>query len=161
MLKISLYPGTFDPITYGHIDLIRRASSLFDKVIIAVAESSGKNPLFSFEERVNLITEVVKKIPNIEVCGFSGLLVELARKKNAKVLVRGLRTASDFEYEFQLASMNKRLAPEVESLFLTPSEKYSFISSSLVREVASLGGDITEFVPIEVQNALKNCFQPI
>ena len=155
MPKIVLYPGTFDPITTGHLDLIERASRLFDKVIVAVASSRGKNPLFSVDERVALVEAVVKDMENIEVCGFSGLLVDLAEQKQANVLLRGLRAVSDFEYEFQLANMNRRLAPNLESLFLTPAEQYSFISSTLVREIASLGGDVSEFVPTQVMDALK------
>lgn len=159
MAKIVLYPGTFDPITNGHLDLIERASNLFDKVIVAVARSAGKNPLFSVEERVALVEEVVQHKANIEVCGFSGLLVDLAKQKNANVFLRGLRAVSDFEYEFQLANMNRRLAPDVESLFLTPDEKYSFISSTLVREIAALGGDVNQFVPLAVQKALETRFK--
>lgn len=158
MEKIVLYPGTFDPITNGHLDLIERAARLFDKVVVAVADSHGKNPLFDVETRVELVKKVVKNIPGIEVCGFKGLLVNLAKEKNAMALLRGLRAVSDFEYEFQLANMNRHLAPELDSLFLTPSEQYSFISSTLVREVASLGGDVSEFVPPAVQQELKNRF---
>ncbi len=155
MAKTALYPGTFDPITNGHLDLIKRASKLFDKVIVAVAASAGKKPMFSIEERVVLAEQAVEEYTNVEVCGFSGLLVELAKQKNAQVLLRGLRAVSDFEYEFQLANMNRRLAPEVESLFLTPDEKYAFISSTLVREISTLGGDVSEFVPPVIQSALK------
>ncbi len=158
MTRIVLYPGTFDPITNGHLDLIERASRLFDRVVVAVADSQGKNPLFNFESRVELVKKVVSSMTNIEVCGFSGLLVDLAKEKNAIALLRGLRAVSDFEYEFQLANMNRHLAPELESLFLTPSEQYSFISSTLVREVASLGGDVSEFVPPVVQDRLKIFF---
>ena len=159
MAKIVLYPGTFDPITNGHLDLIERASRLFGKVIVAVAGNHGKKPLFDVDTRVELVKKVVEKIENVEVCGFTGLLVDLAKKKNACALLRGLRAVSDFEYEFQLANMNRRLAPELESLFLTPAEQYSFISSTLVREVASLGGDVSEFVPEVVQLELKKCFE--
>ncbi len=158
MTKIVLYPGTFDPITNGHLDLIERAARLFDKVVVAVADSQGKNPLFDVETRIELVKKSVKKIKGTEVCGFKGLLVNLAKQKNAIALLRGLRAVSDFEYEFQLANMNRHLAPELESLFLTPSEQYSFISSTLVREVASLGGDVSEFVPSAVQQELKNRF---
>jgi len=159
MANILLYPGTFDPITNGHLDLIERAARLFDRVIVAVADSPGKNPLFDVETRVELVEQVVSKIENIEVCGFRGLLVDLAKEKNANILLRGLRAVSDFEYEFQLANMNRHLAPGLESLFLTPSEKYSFISSTLVREVASLGGDISQFVPEAVQKQLEVRFK--
>jgi len=158
MKNIVLYPGTFDPITNGHLDLIERAARLFDLVIVAVADSPGKSPLFDVDTRVELVEEVVSDLKNIEVCGFSGLLVDLAKEKNANVLLRGLRAVSDFEYEFQLANMNRHLSPELESLFLTPSEQYSFISSTLVREVASLGGDISQFVPKAVQKKLQTRF---
>jgi pantetheine-phosphate adenylyltransferase len=159
MPKIAIYPGTFDPITNGHLDLIQRASKLFDKVIVAVAQSRGKDPLFAADQRVELAKEVVQRIANVEVCGFSGLLVDLAKCKQSKILLRGLRAVSDFEYEFQLANMNRRLDPEIESVFLTPSEQYSFISSSLIREIAALNGDVSQFVPVEVQKALENCFK--
>lgn len=159
MTKIVLYPGTFDPITNGHLDLIERATRLFDKVIVAVANSSGKNPLFDIEQRISLVEKAVADLDNVSVCGFKGLLVDLAKEKNATVLLRGLRAVSDFEYEFQLANMNRQLAPDVESLFLTPSQKYSFISSTLVREVASLGGDVSRFVPPVVLAELLNKFQ--
>ena len=159
MTKIVLYPGTFDPITNGHLDLIERATRLFDKVIVAVANSSGKNPLFDIEQRISLVEKAVADLDNVSVCGFKGLLVDLAKEKNATVLLRGLRAVSDFEYEFQLANMNRQLAPDVESLFLTPSQKYSFISSTLVREVASLGGDVSRFVPPVVLAELHNKFQ--
>ena len=158
MAKIVLYPGTFDPITNGHLDLIERAARLFDKVIVSIAESEGKNPLFNVETRVELVKSVVQDIANVEVCGFSGLLVDFAKTKKANALLRGLRAVSDFEYEFQLALMNRRLAPELESLFMTPAEQHSFISSTLVREVAELGGDVTEFVPQAVQDALRTRF---
>lgn len=155
MAKIVLYPGTFDPITDGHLDLIERAARLFDKVIVSVAKSEGKNPLFNVDQRVELVRTVVQDISNVEVCGFSGLLVDFAKEKKVNALLRGLRAVSDFEYEFQLAQMNRRLAPKLESLFLTPAEQHSFISSTLVREVAALGGDVSGFVPQAVQDALK------
>lgn len=158
MSKIVLYPGTFDPITNGHLDLIERATRLFDKVIVAVANSSGKNPLFDIHQRIALVEDSVADLENVTVCGFKGLLVDLAKEKNATVLLRGLRVVSDFEYEFQLANMNRQLAPEIESLFLTPSQQYSFISSTLVREVASLGGDVSRFVPPVVLTELHNRF---
>ncbi|EKM96113.1 MULTISPECIES: pantetheine-phosphate adenylyltransferase [Stutzerimonas stutzeri group] len=153
-----LYPGTFDPITMGHADLVERASRLFDHVIIAVAANPKKNPLFPLEQRVELAREVTKHLPNVEVMGFSTLLAHFVREQNANVLLRGLRAVSDFEYEFQLANMNRQLAPEVESLFLTPSEKYSYISSTLVREIASLEGDVSKFVHPAVMDALKARF---
>ncbi|MCJ8170481.1 pantetheine-phosphate adenylyltransferase [Atopomonas sediminilitoris] len=153
-----LYPGTFDPITKGHGDLIERASRLFDEIIIAVAASPKKNPLFPLETRVRLAEEVTAHLPNVRVVGFSTLLANFVREQNASILLRGLRAVSDFEYEFQLANMNRQLAPDVESLFLTPSEKYSFISSTLVREIAALGGDISKFVHPQVHEALKQRF---
>lgn len=153
-----LYPGTFDPITMGHADLVERASRLFDHVIIAVAANPKKNPLFPLEQRVELAREVTGHLPNVEVMGFSTLLAHFVREQNANVLLRGLRAVSDFEYEFQLANMNRQLAPEVESLFLTPSEKYSYISSTLVREIASLEGDVSKFVHPAVMDALKARF---
>ncbi|MBR7521273.1 pantetheine-phosphate adenylyltransferase [Pseudomonas juntendi] len=154
-----LYPGTFDPITKGHGDLVERASRLFDHVIIAVAASPKKNPLFPLEQRVALAREVTKHLPNVEVIGFSSLLAHFAKEQGANVLLRGLRAVSDFEYEFQLANMNRQLAPDVESLFLTPSERYSFISSTLVREIAVLGGDISKFVHPAVAEALTERFK--
>lgn len=154
-----LYPGTFDPITQGHGDLVERASHLFDSVVIAVAASPKKNPLFSLEQRVALAKEVTKHLPNVEVLGFSTLLAHFAREQGATILLRGLRAVSDFEYEFQLANMNRQLAPEVESLFLTPSEKYSYVSSTLVREIANLGGDISKFVHPAVAAALTERFK--
>ncbi len=158
MSRLIIYPGTFDPITLGHQDLVNRATSLFDKVIVAVAGDSSKKSLFSFEERIEICKEVLNGIDGIEVTGFKGLLATYAKEQQAIAFLRGLRAVSDFEYEFQLANMNRRLAPEIESLFVTPSEQYSFISSSLVREIASLGGDISEFVhPIVVQ-ALQDKF---
>lgn len=154
-----LYPGTFDPITRGHGDLIERASRLFEHVIVAVAASPKKNPLFALEERVALAKEVTRHLPNVEVVGFSTLLAHFVIEQKANVLLRGLRAVSDFEYEFQLANMNRQLVPDVESMFLTPSEKYSYISSTLVREIASLGGDISNFVHPAVAEALSRRFQ--
>lgn len=153
-----VYPGTFDPITNGHIDLIERACRLFDHVIIAVADSSKKRPLFTLGERVALVEGVLTHLDNVEVCGFDGLLVNLVAEKNAQAMIRGLRAVSDFEYEFQLANMNRAIAPTMESIFLTPSEHLSFISSTLVREIASLDGDVSQFVPESVQQALKEKF---
>ncbi len=153
-MNTVLYPGTFDPITKGHMDLVGRAAKIFDRVVIAVAASPKKNPAFTLEQRVSMAREVLKDIPNVEVVGFSTLLAHFTREVGANVLLRGLRAVSDFEYEFQLANMNRQLAPEVESLFLTPSEKYSYISSTLVREIAALGGDVTQFVHPVVHQAL-------
>jgi len=152
----AIYPGTFDPITNGHSDLIQRAARLFDKVIVAIAANPKKAPLFNLEERVELAREVLVGVDNVEVCGFDSLLADFAHQQGAKVILRGLRAVSDFEYEFQLAGMNRRLAPEVETLFLTPAEKYTFISSSLVKEVASLGGEVSDFVDPKVKAALNN-----
>ena len=141
-----VYPGTFDPITNGHKDLIERASRLFDEVVVSVAASEKKKPLFSLEERVSMAQEVIAHLPNVEVVGFSSLLAHFVKEVNANVLLRGLRAVSDFEYEFQLANMNRQLNSEFETVFLTPSEHLSFISSSLVREIAILGGDVQQFV---------------
>lgn len=146
MSNIAIYPGTFDPITHGHTDLIERASRLFDKVIVAVAAKPGKNPAFSLDERLTLARIALEKHDSVEVCSFEGLLVEFARQKGAKAIIRGLRAVSDFDYEFQLAGMNRKLAPDIETLFLTPAEQYANISSSLVREIAALGGDVSPFV---------------
>lgn len=157
-MKTVVYPGTFDPITNGHMDLIERASRLFDKVIIAVASSTKKNPLFTLEERVTLANNILGHLDNIEICGFDVLLADFVRKHNANAVLRGLRAVSDFEYEFQLANMNRALAPEMESIFLTPAEHLSYISSSLVREIASLGGDVSKFVHPQVQQALTKKF---
>ena len=153
--RLAIYPGTFDPITKGHGDLVERASRLFDHVIIAVAASPKKNPLFPLEQRVALAQEVTAHLPNVEVVGFSTLLAHFVKEQNANILLRGLRAVSDFEYEFQMASMNRHLIPEVETLFLTPAEQYGFISSSLVREIARLGGDVSGFVPAAVAAALQ------
>ncbi|PIE39034.1 MAG: pantetheine-phosphate adenylyltransferase [Gammaproteobacteria bacterium] len=153
-----LYPGTFDPITNGHVDITERASRLFHKVIVAIAHSEKKKPLFSLEERVALCRESLQHLDNVEVIGFSGLLVNCAKEHNACGVLRGLRAVADFEYEFQLANMNRAMDPSFESLFLTPSEHLSFISSSLVREIAALNGDITPFVPTPVAQALKAKF---
>lgn len=158
-MKITaIYPGTFDPITNGHSDLVQRASRIFDRVILAVAtggQSGPKQPVFSAEERVALAKDVLTDIANVDVIQFDGLLVDFVVKHNAQVILRGLRAVSDFEYEFQLASMNRHLNEEVETLFLTPAEQYSYISSSLVREIAALGGDISPFVHEEVAAALN------
>ena len=142
----AVYPGTFDPITNGHEDLIQRAARLFDRVVVGVAQSQAKRPFFSLEERVALAGEVLQPYGNVSVMGFSGLLSEFVREQEATVILRGLRAVSDFEYEFQLAGMNRRLAPGVETLFLTPSDNYLFLSATIVREIAVLGGDITAFV---------------
>lgn len=154
----ALYPGTFDPITHGHTDLVSRAARVFDHVIVAIAESPHKATFFSLEMRIELAKSQLHDLDNIEIVGFSNLLVDFVQEKGAKVIVRGLRAVSDFEYEFQLASMNRNLCEEVETMFLTPDEKYGFISSTLVREVARLGGDVSQFVGPEIEDALKKQF---
>ncbi|MCZ4310078.1 pantetheine-phosphate adenylyltransferase [Vibrio atlanticus] len=153
-MKIAIYPGTFDPVTNGHYDLIKRAACMFEKLVIGVAESPSKATLFSLDERVALLRETCHELPNVSVEGFSGLLVDFATEQNASILVRGLRTTMDFEYEFGLTTMYRRLKPELESLFLTPSEEFAFLSSTLVREVAIHGGDIEQFVPECVHQAV-------
>jgi len=158
-MKTVIYPGTFDPITNGHTDLVERACRLFDKVIVAVAASSRKSPLFTLDERVELANQALSHLKNIEVCGFDILLVNFARQKKACGILRGLRAVSDFEYEFQLANMNRAIEPEVESLFLTPSDHLSYISSSLVKEIGSLGGDVSKFVPAVVVQALNKKYR--
>jgi len=159
--RTAVYPGTFDPITNGHTDLVRRAARVFEKVIVAIAESPHKEPLLPLQERIELSQACLKDVSNIEVVGFRTLLMHFVQESGAGVVVRGLRAVSDFEYEFQLASMNRHLAPEVETLFLTPDERYSFISSSLVKEVARLNGDVTEFVAPVVKAALQRRFHEI
>ncbi len=154
-----LYPGTFDPITNGHIELIERAAKIFEHVVIAIAANPNKKPLFSLEERVNLVKESIGHKGNIEVCGFNNLLIEFAQQRNINIILRGLRAVSDFEFEFQLASMNRCLDPTFETVFLTPSEKNTFISSSLVKEIAKLGGPVTQFVSVPVQQALLKQFR--
>lgn len=144
--RLAIYPGTFDPMTRGHEDLVRRASALFERVIVAVAESPGKRPFFPLAERVEMAREIVSAYPNVEVKGFDCLLMEFLHAQNAKVIIRGLRAVSDFEYEFQMAGMNRNLFPEVETVFLTPGEQYMFVSATMVREIARLGGDVSKFV---------------
>lgn len=161
MTRTVVYPGTFDPITLGHMDLIERGLRQFDKVIVAVAASPKKKPLFSLEQRVALVREVTKGMGNVEVDGFRNLLVDFARTKGAFTILRGLRVVSDFEYEFQLANMNRVLAPDVESLFLTPSEQYSYISSTFVREIALLHGDVSKMVHPHVEQALREIYQQV
>ena len=155
MTSSIIYPGTFDPITFGHIDLIQRASHVFDRIIVAVAANVKKQSLFSLPERVGLVQTCLTHIPQVEVCGFDTLLVEFAKQRGTMVILRGLRAVSDFEFEFQLASMNRRLLEGFETLFLTPSEHTAFVSSSLVREIARLGGDVSAFVPKPVCDALR------
>lgn len=153
--RVAIYAGTFDPLTRGHEDLVRRAVNLFDHVIVAIAASQSKRPFFSLENRVEMAKEVLARYPHVEVCSFSGLLMDFLHEKGAKVILRGLRAASDFEYEFQMAGMNRNLYPEVETVFLTPSEKYMFISATMVREIAVLGGDVSKFVHPVISERLK------
>ncbi len=162
MTKASavIYPGTFDPLTNGHSDLISRAATLFDRVVVAVAANVGKAPLFSHAQRIELATEALAHIPQVEVLGFDKLLIHLAQQLNIRVILRGLRVVSDFEYEFQLATMNRHVAPQIETMFLTPSERFMFISSTLVREIAQYGGDPSPFVHPLVHQALQRKFNP-
>ena len=145
-MTVAVYPGTFDPFTRGHEDLVRRASSIFTKLIVGVADSKNKRPIFTLEERIEIAKEVLSHYPNVEIAGFSGLLKDFAREHSARVIVRGLRAVSDFENEFQMAGMNRYLLPDVETLFLTPSDQYQFISGTFVREIALMGGDVSKFV---------------
>jgi len=158
-MNIVVYPGTFDPITNGHTDLVERASKMFDKIILAVAESPKKSPLLPLEQRVELAQQCLAHLDNIEVVGFNNLLAEFAKEHNANIFLRGIRAVSDFEFEFQLADMNRRLAPEVESVFLTPANHLSYISSTLIREISALRGDVSEFVNPVVVNALNEHFK--
>lgn len=154
-MNIAIVPGSFDPVTNGHLDIIRRTSELFDMVYVSILSNSSKHPLFSVEERIELIKRVTKNLPNVKVEGFTGLLVDYAREKNAKFIVKGLRAVSDFEYEFQMSLTNKQLAPEIETFFITTSAKYAYLSSSIVKEVAKYGGDFTEMVPLEIIEDIK------
>lgn len=153
-MRIAVYPGTFDPLTRGHEDLVRRGAKIFDKLIVGVADSPNKKPFFSLEERVRIAREVLSHYPNVEVKGFCGLLKDFVRDNEASVIIRGLRAVSDFEYEFQMAGMNRYLLPDVETMFLTPSDQYQFISGTIVREIASLGGDVSKFVFPSVEHWL-------
>lgn len=157
-MKTVIFPGTFDPITKGHVDLVERASKLFDQVVLAIASSEKKQPLFSLEERIALCDETFSHLDNIEACGFKGLLVKFAASKNSQTVLRGVRTIADFEYEAQLANMNRAMSAEFETVFLNASPSLSHISSSLVREIASMGGDVEDFVPAPVFTALKGRF---
>src|ERR671919_897258 len=154
MIK-AVYPGTFDPLTRGHEDLVRRAATLFDGVILAIAEAKAKRPFFTLDERIAMAKEVLADMKNVQIVGFSGLLTEFVRKQGARVVLRGLRAVSDFEYEFQLAGMNRDLYPDLETVFLTPSEQHMFISATLVREIAALGGDVSKFVHPSVVKRFK------
>ena len=155
-MRTVVYPGSFDPLTNGHLDVIERASKLFDRVIVAVAQNADKSPMFTQLEREQQITVAVKNFPNVEVTTFNGLLIEFAEMKKAQAIIRGLRAVSDFEFEFQLALMNRKLKEEIETIFMMPRESYIFLSSRLVKEVAGLGGDVTTFVPTNVERALKS-----
>ncbi len=154
MIK-AVYPGTFDPFTCGHEDLVRRAAHVFDRVVVGVADSESKRPMFSAAERVAMARETLASLPNVEVTGFSALLMDFVRQQGAKIILRGLRAVSDFEYEFQMAGMNRHLHPDVETLFLTPSEQYTFISATIVREIARFGGDVSHFVPQNVADRIR------
>ena len=155
-MSLAIVPGSFDPITNGHLDIIKRTSELFDVVYVSILSNSSKNPWFSVDERISLIQRVIKGIPNVKVEGFTGLLVDYARERNAKFIVKGLRAVSDFEYEFQMSLTNKQLAPEIETFFITTNAKYAYLSSSIVKEVAKYGGDLSEMVPLEIIQDIKD-----
>jgi pantetheine-phosphate adenylyltransferase len=157
-MKTVIYPGTFDPITNGHVDLVERAAAIFDKVILAIAFSEKKRPLFNLEERIDLGRQALAHVPNVDFIGYSNLLVDFARAQNARFVLRGVRAIADFEYELQLANMNRAMYPEMETVFLTPNEHCAFISSTLVREIASMKGQIEQFVPAIVARALREKF---
>jgi pantetheine-phosphate adenylyltransferase len=154
-MVVAVYPGTFDPLTRGHEDIVRRAAGLFSRLVVGIADSRAKHPFFSLDERLQIAREVLSHYPNVEVAGFQGLLRDFCREKQARVIVRGLRAVSDFEFEFQMAGMNRYLLPEVETMFLTPSDQYQFISGSIVREIALLGGDVSKFVFPSVERWLR------
>ena len=155
-MTVAVYPGTFDPFTRGHEDLVRRAASIFDELIVGVASSRSKHPFFTLDERIDIAKEVLSHYSNVKVVGFNGLLKDFAREHNARVIVRGLRAVSDFEYEFQMAGMNRQLMPHVETVFMTPSDQFQFVSGTFVREIASLGGDVSKFVAPQVLARLKD-----
>lgn len=158
-MRIAVYPGSFDPITNGHLDIIERASKIFDKVIVGVLNTSSKNPLFTADERVMLIERVTDTLPNVEVACFNGLLVDFAREYNANVIIKGLRTVNDFEYEFQMALLNKTLDVDCETMFMMTNSKYSYISSSMVKELAGYNGDLAGLVPTEIINTIKDKYK--
>lgn len=160
-MRIAIYPGSFDPLTNGHLDVAQRAAKLFDRVIVAVASNESKHPLFALEERVSLVRESVKNLPNVEADAFGGLLVDYVVSRQARAIVRGLRAVSDFEFEFQLALMNRKLNENVETIFMMPKDTYTFLSSRIVKEIARLGGDVSPFVPPNVQTALKAKLKPL
>jgi len=155
----AIYPGSFDPVTKGHIDLVERACRIFDEVIVAVADSKEKNTLFTLQERIDLFAETTSHLPGVKVEGFTGLLIDFARRCESNIVVRGLRAVSDFEYEFQLSWMNRQLDPDIETLFLAPAEDYAFVSASLVKEIGQLGGDVSQFLHPVVNKALSRKFQ--
>ena len=160
-MRIAVYPGSFDPITNGHLDIIQRASRLYDKVIVGVLKNGGTNPVFTNEERVDMIREVTEEIGNVEVAGFTGLLVDFAKEQNATVIIKGLRTVADFEYEFQMALLNKALNPEYETMFMMTDSKYSYISSSMVKELAGFKGDLTGLVPGRIMGKIQEKYNII
>jgi len=159
-MRTVIYPGSFDPLTNGHLDVIQRAAKLFDRVVVAVAKNEGKSPLFALGERVALVKEAVRQLPSVEVDSFAGLLVEYAASHNAQAIIRGLRAVSDFEFEFQLALMNRKLNEKIETIFMMPKDTYTFLSSRIVKEIARLGGDVNAFVPPHVQAALAKKIKP-
>jgi pantetheine-phosphate adenylyltransferase len=161
LMRTAIYPGSFDPLTNGHLDVIRRAANLFDRIVVAVAKSDGKQPLFTLEERFALVKKAVKHLPNVEADMFDGLLVEYVVSRKAQAIVRGLRAVSDFEFEFQLALMNRKLNENIETIFMMPKDTYTFLSSRIVKEIARLGGDVKAFVPAHVQDALARKFAGI
>jgi pantetheine-phosphate adenylyltransferase len=159
-MRTAIYPGSFDPLTNGHLDVVQRAANLFDRVVIAVAKNEGKNPTFTHAERFALVKQAVKHLPNVEADSFDGLLVDYVARKNARAIVRGLRAVSDFEFEFQLALMNRKLNENIETIFMMPKDTYTFLSSRIVKEIARLGGDVSAFVPSHVQKALIKKLKP-
>ena len=159
-MRIAIYPGSFDPLTNGHLDVVQRAAKLFDRVIVAVAKNDSKNPLFSLGERASLVKKAVAHLPNVQTDSFDGLLVDYVASRKAKAIVRGLRAVSDFEFEFQLALMNRKLDENIETIFMMPKDTYTFLSSRIVKEIARLGGDVGAFVPTHVQTALLKKLKP-